>query len=366
MLKIKSKIYFYLLVVAIAGFLYVFLYQALASRDFAGIRFKAQLTDQTEEFYLLSGWVKDKKVECRVPYEVVWNEGRYSSMVVFMPPREVYKVTLEAFFPDYNLKDPLEVKIFSEDGLLIKLKPEQLNTWQSFSFFLSHDNIEDNAAKLRFLTIPEKPVAYKSIEMSNFESKKLIFPKGYTLWQKATWFSKKSNQPINWSICFAGMFILPLVCFIYSWLFKQVAVINLEKIIRLNMISVLPPLAIFLALYLISRLLYEYAIFYFHSDFWLIVGVLVLGAQLYYLLRYVNFPSIANKIKRQIQDIQFYSKFLGNIFAAGFLILFSGCIVPLILKQEKIAEELGNWAYLFLIFGVFLKFIEFLTNKEQK
>ena len=54
----------------------------------------------------------------------------------------------------------------------------------------------------------------------------------------------------------------------------------------------------------------------------------------------------------------------GSAFIILFMILLIICAFLLIGKNEKTAESVANWAYLFLIIGVIIKFIEMKKTND--
>ena len=54
----------------------------------------------------------------------------------------------------------------------------------------------------------------------------------------------------------------------------------------------------------------------------------------------------------------------GSGFVLAFMFLLTVCIFLLILKQEKIAAGLANWAYLSLVIGLGIKFVRFIRERE--
>ena len=53
----------------------------------------------------------------------------------------------------------------------------------------------------------------------------------------------------------------------------------------------------------------------------------------------------------------------GSGFIILFMILLMSCAFLLIGKDEKAAGRVANWAYLFLVIGVIIKFIEMRKSK---
>ena len=55
----------------------------------------------------------------------------------------------------------------------------------------------------------------------------------------------------------------------------------------------------------------------------------------------------------------------GSGFVLAFMLLLITCAFLLIFKQERIAEQVANWAYLFLVIGVIIKFVRMLREEKK-
>jgi hypothetical protein len=70
------------------------------------------------------------------------------------------------------------------------------------------------------------------------------------------------------------------------------------------------------------------------------------------------------KLKRKIAlFLDYLKQNPGSGFVILFVILLIICAFLLIGKNEKAAENVANWAYLFLVIGVITKVIEFKRDK---
>jgi hypothetical protein len=70
------------------------------------------------------------------------------------------------------------------------------------------------------------------------------------------------------------------------------------------------------------------------------------------------------KLRKRISlFVNYLKKNPGSGFIILFMILLMSCAFLLIGKNEKAAESMANWAYLFLVIGVIIKFIEMRKSK---
>lgn len=64
------------------------------------------------------------------------------------------------------------------------------------------------------------------------------------------------------------------------------------------------------------------------------------------------------------KSLDYLKKNPGSGFVLVFMFLLIACAFLLIFKQENIAEQVANWAYLFLVVGVIIKFVRMIREKE--
>ena len=62
--------------------------------------------------------------------------------------------------------------------------------------------------------------------------------------------------------------------------------------------------------------------------------------------------------------VEFFAKDFARLFIVSFMVLLISCAFLLILKKEKIAEEVANVAYFSLVIGVVIELV--LMIKQRK
>ena len=55
----------------------------------------------------------------------------------------------------------------------------------------------------------------------------------------------------------------------------------------------------------------------------------------------------------------------GSGFVLVFMFLLILCAFLLIFKQERLAEDIANWAYLSLVIGVVIKFVRMIREEKK-
>ncbi len=74
-------------------------------------------------------------------------------------------------------------------------------------------------------------------------------------------------------------------------------------------------------------------------------------------------PEKAELTRRILLFLNYLRENTGSGFVTIFMILLMTCAFLLIGKNEKAAESVANWAYLFLVIGVIIKVIELRKDK---
>lgn len=347
-----------LIMIAIFGFLFIFFYRVLVVYDFSKIDFKVDLSEQLvdKRLFLLSGWDRERKAN---EERAIWSNAKSSMLVFLLPHKSTYQIRFKLLFLQKGLTE-----VFVNKKLLTTFKSRETGKWQDFQFVIPHDLISKGFNKIGFVNLSKTttPVGYKDLRITNYQRMPLTFPSGYGLFDEVRWLSGRKGVNVNWLFCLFGGFLMPVFWVVYSIWFFSLSGIKFSRILLFDFFTYLPSIIILLAIYLSSRL-FLYIPAFTRGNFLLFTIGLASGTKAYQLYRYAQRPKINAQIKF-LKDVV-GKEIVGTMFIVGFMILLFICAFFLILKQENIAEKVGNGAYLLLAIGLILRLIQSFRERWE-
>lgn len=391
------KIQLYSLLIIIFGFLFNYFYQTMiVEDDFIGVNYNINLSEKTDCHNLLSGW------SLFSTSKLAWAAEKQAAMLIKLPSAKNCRFTFEIFAPADVFKNGKDcaLRVILNDSFKKKFQIKKRG-WSKLDFIAPKEILKQGFNKIKITELPSK-IAFKTLVVSNYQIKRLLFLRSYMLWETVRLFGRMSFEKINLVFGLISGFILLGLWVFYSLTFRSFTKLSLTEVLNLDFWSYVFALLFLLLLYAV-KLVSFYNPFYYKLDFWLSVTSIVLAVKIIQIFLYADKDAVKQKIKflgnlfikwfgltdaldkiyKQVRlkrktalnifiawELLKYllkktvqaRKFYADIFITTFMALFFFTWPFLYFNKKDWAEQIGNWAFLFLAMGIILKLVEYIIS----
>lgn len=368
----------YSLWIIIFGLIFAFSFQANRVQILQILEKPIRIVPNTKEArqYQVSGW------------QGAWAKGKRSVLKISLPEKKTYQMVVRAFScspPD--VRDQ-RIEVHFNDVALDRLKFRKTPKWQEFKVNIYPYLLKENNT-IKFIYTQNtslSPIVFDSLEFRNYTARL----KGlYLLFDspKQGRVNYLSPRVLGYSFGFA--FLLWLFWLFYSCFLSFIIKIKFSRAIRIDFLSYLPSIVFLSLLALISFFSPYHFVYSLKTFFVLALAPTAVSKLLPYKDLFLHFIKIAFRfILRDIEKtcleikrttsflkkqsntlrkflIRYHKTNLSSAFILDFMLLLVLCALLLMVKAERIAEQIANLAYFLLVIGVVMKAVAFFREGRR-